>query len=434
MQKRKLREVGTIISGATPKTTDSTNFGGDIPWITPADLSGYTEKYIAGGARNLTEKGYNSCSTQLMPANSVVFSSRAPIGYVAIAKNPLCTNQGFKSIIPCDSVNSEYLYYQLKYLRNEIKELGTGTTFKEISGTKFGEIEVVIPSLSKQAKAVARIEDLFSQLDDAEATLQKTKAQLALYRQAVLKTAFEGNLTVAWRDQHPDCSVEDDYKSIAIDNPVYKDIAGDENELPIALPDSWLRLRMGDVFRVEVGATPSRGVSEYWNGNLNWVSSGEVQFNRIYETKERITEEGLAHASTNIQPAGTIMLAMIGEGKTRGQAAILKVPAAHNQNTAAIQVSTTPCNPMFIFYYFLLNYENTRRVGSGNNQKALNKERVRALRFPFPSFLEQREIVSEIESRLSVYDSIMENVEKVQQQMKALKQSILKEAFEGNTK
>ena len=327
-----------------------------------------------------------------------------------------------------DIVLPKYIYYRMQIIQFD------HSTHKRYWIQQYSKIKVAVPPLEEQQRIVARIEELFSQLDDAEATLQKTKAQLALYRQAVLKTAFEGNLTVAWRDQHPDCSVEDDYKSIAIDNPVYKDIAGDENELPIALPDSWLRLRMGDVFRVEVGATPSRGVSEYWNGNLNWVSSGEVQFNRIYETKERITEEGLVHASTNIQPAGTIMLAMIGEGKTRGQAAILKVPAAHNQNTAAIQVSTTPCNPMFIFYYFLLNYENTRRVGSGNNQKALNKERVRALRFPFPSFLEQREIVSEIESRLSVYDSIMENVEKVQQQMKALKQSILKEAFEGNTK
>lgn len=343
-------------------------------------------------------------------------------------------NQHIFRVVPNEGIDKKYLYYYLCKIVQELYSKTHGSGMVHITKAPFMNTAIPVYPLEEQQRIVARIEELFSQLDDAKATLQKTKAQLALYRQAVLKTAFEGNLTVAWRDQHPDCSVEDDYKSIAIDNPVYKDIAGDENELPIALPDSWLRLRMGDVFRVEVGATPSRGVSEYWNGNLNWVSSGEVQFNRIYETKERITEEGLAHASTNIQPAGTIMLAMIGEGKTRGQAAILKVPAAHNQNTAAIQVSTTPCNSMFIFYYFLLNYENTRRVGSGNNQKALNKERVRALRFPFPSFLEQREIVSEIESRLSVYDSIMENVEKVQQQMKALKQSILKEAFEGNTK
>ena len=105
------------------------------------------------------------------------------------------------------------------------------------------------------------------------------------------------------------------------------------------------------------------------------------------------------------------MLAMIGEGKTRGQAALLHVEAAHNQNTAAILVSKTSCEPKYVYYFLMLNYENTRRVGSGNNQKALNKERVRALRFPFTSFEEQSLIVQEIESRLSVCDSIQISTE-----------------------
>ena len=429
----KLKEIGKIVSGATPKTSDTSNFGGIIPWITPADLSGYIGKYISHGARNLTEKGYNSCSTQLIPENSIVFSSRAPIGYVAITANPLCTNQGFKSIVPNEKVYSEYLYYQLLYLRDKIRDMGTGTTFKEISGTRFGEIEVHIPSIEAQKAAVARIEELFSQLDDAEATLQKTKAQLAVYRQAVLKEAFEGKLTNDWREVHTDSCPDKDFSTIAIENPTYKDVAGDEKGMLLQLPDSWLMLRIGDVFPVEVGATPSRQISEYWDGDVNWVSSGEVQFNHIYETKERITQLGLSNASTNVHPIGTVMLAMIGEGKTRGQAAILEVPASHNQNTAAILVSTTPCEPKYLYYYLLMNYENTRRVGSGNNQKALNKERVRALRFPFTSFSEQRQIVYAIETRLSECDSIEETVEKALQQIKAMRQSILKQAFEGDT-
>ena len=125
------------------------------------------------------------------------------------------------------------------------------------------------------------------------------------------------------------------------------------------------------------------------------------------------------------------MLAMIGEGRTRGQAAILNIEAAHNQNTAAILVSKTPCASKYIYYFLMLNYENTRRIGSGNNQKALNKERVRALRFPFASFAEQTLIVQEIESRLSVCDSIEKTVDAALQQAEALRQSILKKAFEG---
>ena len=252
-----------------------------------------------------------------------------------------------------------------------------------------------------------------------------------MYRQAVLKEAFEGRLSAEWRKVHSDCSPARDYESIAIKDPVYKDTSGDENEIRLTLPDNWIRLRMGDVFSVEVGATPSRRAPEYWNGTINWVSSGEVRFNRIFSTDERITEDGLANSSTNVQPVGTIMLAMIGEGKTRGQAAILEIPAAHNQNTAAILVSATPCDSKYIYYFLQMNYENTRRVGSGNNQKALNKERVRALRFPFASFAEQRVIVEEIESRMSVCDSIEQTVDAALQQAEAMRQSILKDAFEG---
>ena len=324
-----------------------------------------------------------------------------------------------------DLVLPKYIYYRIQIIQFD------HSTHKRYWIQQYSKIRVSIPPLPEQERIVARIEELFSQLDAGVETLKKTKAQLAVYRQAVLKEAFEGNLSAEWRTDHSDCSPARDYESIAIKDPVYKDTSGDENEIRLTLPDNWIRLRMGDVFSVEVGATPSRRAPEYWNGTINWVSSGEVRFNRIFSTDERITEAGLANSSTNVQPAGTIMLAMIGEGKTRGQAAILEIPAAHNQNTAAILVSATPCDSKYIYYFLQMNYENTRRVGSGNNQKALNKERVRALRFPFTSFAEQRVIVEEIESRMSVCDSIEQTVDAALQQAEAMRQSILKDAFEG---
>ena len=319
----------------------------------------------------------------------------------------------------------KYIYYRMQIINFD------HSTHKRYWIQQYSKIRVSVPPLSEQERIVSRIEELFSQLDAGAETLKKTKAQLAVYRQAVLKAAFEGNLSAEWRTDHSDCSPARDYESIAIKDPTYKDTSGDENEIRLALPDNWIKLRMGDVFSVEVGATPSRRVPEYWNGAINWVSSGEVRFNRIFSTDERITEAGLANSSTNVQPAGTIMLAMIGEGKTRGQAAILEISAAHNQNTAAILVSATPCDPKYIYYFLQMNYENTRRVGSGNNQKALNKERVRALRFPFTSFSEQHVIVEAIESRLSVCDSIEQTVDIALQQAEAMRQSILKDAFEG---
>ena len=130
-----LSDLGTIVGGATPSTKDTANYdGGSIPWITPKDLSDFKGRFIKRGERNITEKGLNSCSTQLMPRHSVLFSSRAPIGYVAIADNELCTNQGFKSVVPNESTDYMFLYYLLKYNKDAIEHMGSGTTFKEVSG------------------------------------------------------------------------------------------------------------------------------------------------------------------------------------------------------------------------------------------------------------------------------------------------------------
>ena len=319
----------------------------------------------------------------------------------------------------------KFIFYRMQIIKVD------ASTHKRYWIQHYSKIKVKIPSIAEQERIVARIEELFSQLESGVETLKKVKQQLALYRQAVLKEAFEGKFTREWRQNHISPLPIRDFEKIRIKGAVFKDTSGDENEIILSIPDTWMKVRLGDVFQVEVGSTPSRRKPEYWNGDINWVSSGEVHFNTITYTEEHITEEGLNHASTNVHSIGTIMLAMIGEGKTRGQAAILNTRAAHNQNTAAILVSETPCHPKFIYYFLQLNYENTRRVGSGNNQKALNKERVRALRFPFTSFAEQTIVVQEIESRISVCDRIEQIVDTALQQAEAMRQSILKQAFKG---
>lgn len=159
-KKYKLSEIGTIVGGATPSTKDTANYeGGDISWVTPKDLSTFTGRYISKGERNITEKGFMSCSTQMLPANSILFSSRAPIGYVAIAANEICTNQGFKSIIPGNNVDFMFLYYLLKYKKDVIEKMGTGTTFKEVSGNVMKNIEVLIPTDIAVQKKIAGILD-----------------------------------------------------------------------------------------------------------------------------------------------------------------------------------------------------------------------------------------------------------------------------------
>ena len=154
----KISDIGTVVGGATPSTNIHENYeNGTIPWITPKDLSTFSGRYIQRGERNITEVGLKSCSTQLLPKNTVLFSSRAPIGYVAIASNDLCTNQGFKSVIPNKNTDPNFLYYLLKYNKERIEGMGSGTTFKEVSGNTMKNITVYVPEDKKVQEKIASI-------------------------------------------------------------------------------------------------------------------------------------------------------------------------------------------------------------------------------------------------------------------------------------
>lgn len=160
----KISDIGTVVGGATPSTKKPENYeNGTIAWITPKDLSTFTGRYIQRGERNITEIGLKSCSTQLLSKDTVLFSSRAPIGYVAIAANELCTNQGFKSVVPNENTDPLFLYYLLKYNKDKIEGMGSGTTFKEVSGNTMKNIVVSVPT---DKKVQERISSMLGSIDD----------------------------------------------------------------------------------------------------------------------------------------------------------------------------------------------------------------------------------------------------------------------------
>ncbi|GAA8179504.1 restriction endonuclease subunit S [Helicobacter pylori] len=151
-----LKDLGKIVGGATPPTNNPKNYGNKIAWITPKDLSTLQGHYIKKGSRSISRLGFKSCSCVLLPKHAILFSSRAPIGYVAIAEKRLCTNQGFKSIIPNKKIYFEFLYYLLKYHKDNISNIGGGTTFKEISGATLGLFKVKIPPTYYEQQKIAR--------------------------------------------------------------------------------------------------------------------------------------------------------------------------------------------------------------------------------------------------------------------------------------
>jgi type I restriction enzyme S subunit len=184
-----LSALGQIVGGGTPSAGESSFWaesGRGIPWVTPADLNGLTRKYVRRGRRDISPSGLANSSAQMLPAGTVLFSSRAPIGYVAIAESEIATNQGFKSCVPGPLVTSEYLYWYLKWCAPLVDATAPGTTFREVSGGAVGKVLVAVPPLQEQHRIVAKVDELMALCDRLEARQQDAEAAHARLVQALL--------------------------------------------------------------------------------------------------------------------------------------------------------------------------------------------------------------------------------------------------------
>ena len=195
-----LDKLGEIVGGATPSTKCEDYYGGSIPWITPKDLSSFKGRYITSGERNITEKGLASCSAQMMPKDAVLFTSRAPIGYVAIASQSVCTNQGFKSIVVNEKADPLFVYYLLKYNKDAIEAMGSGTTFKEVSGKTMRAVKVRIPlDVSYQKRIAAVLDSLDTKIENNERINDNLLAQAQMLYKQFFPYGVQDDLPDGWR-------------------------------------------------------------------------------------------------------------------------------------------------------------------------------------------------------------------------------------------
>lgn len=193
----KISDIADVIGGGTPSTSNSSYWNGNIPWLTPRDLTGYSKIYISKGERNITSDGLRNSAAKLLPKGTVLLTSRAPIGYVAIAKNEISTNQGFKSLIlKEDYANSEFVYYWIRSNIDYLQSIGTGTTFAEISGSVVKEISISLPSISLQ-KSIASI---LSSLDDKIDLLHRQNVTLEKMAETLFRQWFVEEAKEEWEE------------------------------------------------------------------------------------------------------------------------------------------------------------------------------------------------------------------------------------------
>ena len=352
-KKYNIGDIGEVISGGTPKTSIAEYWDGKISWITPKDLSNNKDIFISKGERFITNEGLNNSSTKLVPKNTILMTSRAPIGYIAVAKTELCTNQGFKSLI-CDEniCYYKYFYYWLKLNMDYIINNSSGSTFKEISSSVFKNLTIYLPQLSIQ-KSVSNI------LWNIDLKIQNLyKINQNLEKQCMLLYSYFFK----------------DFK-FSNDNEMKFSELGD-------IPSDWEISTIGSEITCVLGGTPSRSEDSYWGGDIAWINSGKVNEYRITTPSEYITNIGLNNSSTKLLPKKTTVIAIT--GATLGQVSLLEIDSCANQSVIGIVPNE---KYPYEFIYPMINNLITKllRKQTGGAQQHINKTNVEKTKFIVPS-------------------------------------------------
>lgn len=453
-----MQDVASIVGGGTPSTSNRAFWNdGDIPWITPADLSGYEQKTISRGARNITPLGLERSGAALLPAGTVLFSSRAPIGYVAIASNPMSTNQGFKSFVLEPGIAPDYIYYYLQFAKPLALSLASGTTFQEISGQKARVVPVVVAPVAEQPRIVEAIETHISRLDDAVASLERALAKLKAYRASVLKAAVEGRLVpteaslarAEKRDYEPaevllvrilkerrrrweeselaklkaagKTPKDDKWKSR------YQEPAASETTTLPDLPEGWCWATTGRLCDCIV---PNRDKPKAFSGDTPWITLpdlGESVEVNSSSSGAGLTEEEITKYKAKVIPENSVIMSCIGRF---GVTAVLRRSAVINQQLHAF-LPSEGLSPTYLAYAIRSQVQFMNGLATSTTIAYLNKANCNSVPIPLPPMAEQMRIVNELERLDSISWECAHLVQFQVRRAARLRQAILKWAFEG---
>lgn len=392
----KLEEVAIIVTGNTPPTNNKSYFNGNVPFFKPSDLN---LGYVNDSKNKLSVAGKEFSRT--LPKGSILVTCiGSTIGKSGIILKEGAFNQQINGVLPIIS-NPLFFYYQIitSNFQKQIKENSSATTVPILNKSKFGKLTFLMAPLNEQNLIVERIEELFSEVEQAEKELKNAKQQLGIYKQALLKSAFEGKLT----------------------NPNIK--TG-------ILPTGWKIIKIENISNVVRGGSPRpAGDPKYYGGNIPFLKVKDItKDEKVYlNTFEYTIKEAGLKKTRRISPR-TLLLS--NSGATLGIPKICMIDATINDGIAAF-LDLDDRSIYYLYYYLLLNTQKLRNLDIGAAQPNLNTTIINNIELPYCSFEEQKYIVEILESRFTLIENLKESISKTLYNIKIFRHSILKKAFEG---
>lgn len=458
-----LGEVYQVIGGGTPSTEKPDYWGGDTPWITSADVEGVRQINIR---KYVTDKGIAGSTTSKVPPKTLLVVTRVGLGKIAIAETSICFSQDLQGLIQNPKlIYPEFTLYLLSFELQILKFEGRGTTISGITKKQLKDLGFPLPPIAEQRRIVAKIEELFSKLDEGIENLKTARAQLKVYRQALLKHAFEGKLTAQWREQNRDKLETADVmlKRIQQERAQHYqeqladwETAGKQGSKPKVpkrlppltakelaelpeLPEGWEWVKVDSYCSAEknsikAGPFGSSLKKEFYVKNGYKVYGQEQVITGDWKCGDYFIDEAryLDLESCKVKPFD-ILISLVG---TLGKVLVLPeniVPGVINPRLVKISPNLNSIVPEFFKYYFESSFLKGlyKLKTHGATMDVLNLGIIQDLPFPICSLKEQQILIQEMEARLSEVDQLELTITTTLQQSEALRQSILKRAFSG---
>ncbi|GCB02612.1 restriction endonuclease subunit S [Ralstonia sp. SET104] len=403
-----LKGCFAIYGGSTPKSDETAYWDGNIVWVSPADLGKLPSLYISDSARKISQAGLESCATTLVPQGSIVLSTRAPIGSLAIAKTELCTNQGCKSLVPKTGINELFYAYSLLASTEALNLRGKGTTFLELSADELGTFKVPRPLIEEQSAIATFLDRETIKINTLIAKQEKLIELLKEKRQTVISHAVTKGLD-----------------STVPMKPSGVEWLGD-------VPVHWNAKRIKWVAKMESGHTPDKKVPAYWeSGDIPWVSLNDTGYLKnheyISETAYQITKLGIENSSARLLPPEAVVFS---RDATIGRCAITTRPMAVSQHFIA-WLCSPDLLPEYLLYVFRSMSHELERLTFGATVKTIGMPDVKTLHTPVPPRDEQVRIVRSIAVRVQAIDTLIAKAQQAIELQKEHRSALISAAVTG---